>query len=59
MFFRNSILLRVKRIVLARLEVEKQARRLMQKWENSGMKWLIWVERKVMGAKHINRIDLG
>lgn len=58
MFFRNSILMRLKRIVLARLEIEKRVRRLMQKWEDSGIEWLIWVERKVMGAKHMNKTDL-
>lgn len=59
MFFRKSSLMRLKRIVLARLEIEKRVRRLMQKWEDSGTEWLTWVERKVMGAKHTNRRDLG
>ena len=29
----------------------------MQEREDSGMEWLIWVERKVMGAKHMNGTD--
>lgn len=59
MFFRKSSLMRLKRIVLARLEIEKRVRRLMQKWEDSGIERLIWVERKVMGAKDTNRRGLG